>query len=70
MYVSVVGAKLWNEFDSTLRNTKTILLFKKNQMGCTTHVCITYTTPTVKRGCIRKEREKERLYQKTNLKEN
>ena len=29
MSVSVVGAKLWNEFDSNLRNTKTILLFKK-----------------------------------------
>ena len=35
MSVSVVGAKLWNELDSNLRNTKTILLFKKNQMGCT-----------------------------------
>ena len=42
MSVSVVGAKLWNELDSNLRNTKTILLFKKkNQMGCTTHVRIT-----------------------------
>ena len=29
MSVSVVGAKLWNELDSNLRNTKTILLFKK-----------------------------------------
>ena len=27
MSVSVVGAKLWNELDSNLRNTKTILLF-------------------------------------------
>ena len=26
MSVSVVGAKLWNELDSNLRNTKTILL--------------------------------------------
>ena len=29
MSVSVVGAKLWNELDSNLRNTKIILLFKK-----------------------------------------
>ena len=29
MSVSVIGAKLWNELDSNLRNTKTILLFKK-----------------------------------------
>ena len=29
MSVSVVGAKLWNELDSNLRNAKTILLFKK-----------------------------------------
>ena len=29
MSVSVVGAKLWNELDSNLRNTKTILLLKK-----------------------------------------
>ena len=34
MSVSVVGAKLWNELDSNLRSIKTILLFKKNQMGC------------------------------------
>ena len=33
MSVSVVGAKLWNELDSNLRNTKTILLFKKNSNG-------------------------------------
>ena len=32
--VSVVGAKLWNELDSNLRNIKTILQFKKIQMGC------------------------------------
>ena len=32
MSVSVVGAKLWNELDSNLRNTKTILLvFKKKK---------------------------------------
>ena len=37
MSVSLVGAKLWNELDSNLRNTKTILLFKKNQMGCRTY---------------------------------
>ena len=30
MSVSVVGAKLWNELDSNLRNTKTILLLKKS----------------------------------------
>ena len=41
MSVSVVGAKLWNELGSNLRNIKTILLFKKSQMGCTTHVRIT-----------------------------
>ena len=41
MSVSVVGAKLWNELDSNLRNLKTFLLFKKIQMGCTTHVRIT-----------------------------
>ena len=41
MSVSVVGAKLWNELDSNLRNLTTILLFKKIQMGCTTHVRIT-----------------------------
>ena len=41
MSVSVVGAKLWNELDSNLRNTKTILLLKKIQMGCTTHIRIT-----------------------------
>ena len=42
MSVSVVGAKLWNELDSNLRNIKTILLFKKKiKMGCTTHVRIT-----------------------------
>ena len=34
MSVSVVGAKLWNELDSNLRNTKTILQLKKIQMGC------------------------------------
>ena len=35
MSVSVVGAKLWNELDSNLRNTKTILLFKKKiKWGC------------------------------------
>ena len=33
MSVSVVGAKLWNELDSNLRNTKTILLFKKKSNG-------------------------------------
>ena len=33
MPVSVVGAKLWNELDSNLRNIKTILLFKKNSYG-------------------------------------
>ena len=33
MSVSVVGAKLWNELDSNLRNIKTILLFKKNSNG-------------------------------------
>ena len=38
MSVSVVGAKLWNELDCNLRNTKTIWPFKKNQMGRTTHV--------------------------------
>ena len=32
MSVSVVGAKLWNELDSNLRNIKSILLFKKNQI--------------------------------------
>ena len=42
MSVSVVGAKLWNELDSNLRNTKKLFCYlKKNQMGCTTHVCIT-----------------------------
>ena len=42
MSVSVVGAKLWNELDSNLRNTKSILLFiKKIQTGCSTHVRIT-----------------------------
>ena len=39
--VSVVGAKLWNELDSNLRNTKTILLFKKKIKWGVTHVCIT-----------------------------
>ena len=29
MSVSVVGAKLWNELDSNLRNIKTILVFKR-----------------------------------------
>ena len=39
MSVSAVGAKLWNELDSNLRNTKTILLFKKKiKMGCTYHM--------------------------------
>ena len=33
MSVSVVGAKLWNELDSNLRNTTTILLFKKKSIG-------------------------------------
>ena len=33
MSVSVAGAKLWNELDSDLRNTKTILLFKKKSNG-------------------------------------
>ena len=33
MSVSVVGGKLWNELDSNLRNTKTILLFKKKSNG-------------------------------------
>ena len=33
MSVSVVGAKLWNELDSNLRNTKTILLFKNKSNG-------------------------------------
>ena len=33
MSVSVVGAKLWNELDSNLRNTKTILLFKTIKWG-------------------------------------
>ena len=33
MSVSVVGAKLWNEPDSNLRNIKTILLFKTNSNG-------------------------------------
>ena len=33
MSVSVVGAKLWNELDSNLRNIKNILLFKKNKNG-------------------------------------
>ena len=33
MSVSVVGAKLWNELDYNLRNTKTILLFKKKSNG-------------------------------------
>ena len=41
MSVSVVGAKLWNELDSNLRNIKHILLFKKIKMGRTTHVHIT-----------------------------
>ena len=41
MSVSVVGAKLWNELDSNSQNIKTILLFEKIQMGCTTHVRIT-----------------------------
>ena len=34
MSVSVVGAKLWNELDSNLRNIKTILLFKKKFKWC------------------------------------
>ena len=38
MSVSVVGTKLWNELDSDLRDTKSIFLFKKIQMGCTSHV--------------------------------
>ena len=42
MSVSVFGAKLWSELYSNLRNIKTILLFKKMQRGCTTHVRITY----------------------------
>ena len=33
MSVSVVGAQLWNELDSNLRNTKSILLFKKKSNG-------------------------------------
>ena len=33
MSVSAVGAKLWNELDSNLRKTKTILLFKKKSNG-------------------------------------
>ena len=33
MPVSVVGAKLWNEFDSNLRNIKTIFYLKKNSYG-------------------------------------
>ena len=39
--VSVIGAKLWNELDSNIRNIKIVLLFKKNKMGRTTHVRIT-----------------------------
>ena len=31
MSVSVVGGKLWNELDSNLRNTKTILLYLKKK---------------------------------------
>ena len=54
MSVSVVGAKLWNELDSNLRNTKTILLFKKNQMGCTTHVCITCLSIFVLKNVVRR----------------
>ena len=30
MSVSVIGAKLWNELDSDLRQIQNILLFKKN----------------------------------------
>ena len=54
MSVSVVGAELWNELDSNLRNTKTILLFKKNQMGCTTHVCITCLSIFVLKNVVRR----------------
>ena len=39
MSVSVVGAKLWNELGSNLRNIKNILPFKNNnKMERTTHV--------------------------------
>ena len=41
MSASVVGAKLWNELDSNLKTQKLFCYLKKNQMGCTTHVCIT-----------------------------
>ena len=54
MSVTVVGAKLWNERDSNFRNTKTILLFKKNQMGCTTHVCITCLSIFVLKNVVRR----------------
>ena len=33
MSVSVVGAKLWNELDSNLRNTKLFCYLKKNSNG-------------------------------------
>ena len=52
--VSGVGAKLWNELDSNLRNTKTILLLHKYQMGCTTHVCITCLRIFVLKNVVRR----------------
>ena len=54
MSVSVVGAKLWNELDSNLRNTTTILLLKKSQMVCTTHVRITGLSIFVLKNVVRR----------------